>query len=491
MLIPNSDSKVIQKPVPEPLPTSAAKKTGKLKQFLHLLFEAIAGGHGYNTHERYEKITDKLRTNRYRDLLERNHDVESLKKSIALRLDLNGAQYDSKVLARSFDYIAKFYSDKDGAPRLRKDGLSPRASHPLSVALGAAMLGCDFETVLTALFHDIYEDAIKPWGGGIVRAEHQIRQIAGEKIWNNVTVLSHNEEKESHEEYLRRVYNSRHVGVMVVKALDMLENLKTLYFEPKKDPLSIAAYENLAANTIEKALNHLGIWKKLNREFFELMHSFVDDHSHIIEKMRLKLSDRCSALNQQIIDMNTRLGSLDKVHSEAIERLKREISEKMAEYSDTASEAKRLRYAHLAIGKLKIKSLGQENLEMDGFAIVTSRGEADLHLFRSLPDSASPVLTLFRPETLQPSNYLEIEFPSFSGTNASYLLKRLNKHFPEMDFQPSISILPPLLRCTAIFRARMPEPEQYRGFLEEFRKLATEIRTYYKATSSFFNEHAQ
>jgi len=125
----------------------------------------------------------------------------------------------------------------------------------MGVALSAARLGCDFHIVMAALLHDIGEDATIR---GTETAIAEIGELAGPKVAEYVRRLTRNKEEE-YELYLQTVYSSENVGIMVVKALDTIDNLKGLYFEGRS--------EEFRERQIEKALQHVKIWRKLNKHF--------------------------------------------------------------------------------------------------------------------------------------------------------------------------------------------------------------------------------
>jgi len=229
--------------------------------------------------QRYSQVVDSLQKNKFHFLLDKTEPA-LLRKHIVLALEENGTDYDEKILSAAIDYVQKFYGSK-----LRKDKITPAWAHPLSVALGAAKIGLDSETVLTAPPHDLLEDSSKQQR---VKIGEDTRRICGEngkKVMKNVRIITHNLAC-NYENYLRDIYRSENIQLMILKAVDTIENLKTLYFEgcPAK----------LRRSVTDKALMHSDLWRKINKPFFELMFALIKDNAPVEFSERIKKQEEKS-----------------------------------------------------------------------------------------------------------------------------------------------------------------------------------------------------
>ena len=373
--------------------------------------------------ERYGQLVEKLAGNKFRFLLERYVDQElgcanpaKLKALITEALEKNLSGYDKKKFEAACKFIEDFY---DGW--LRKDGKTPEVAHTYTVTLGAILLGCDFETLLASLFHDVLEDSHKSKSKYRVRmSEMHIRRIAGERILRNVRTLSRRFNtkgvKEEYPLFLERIYKSQNLQLMIVKAVDTIEKLKMIYFD---------ANPQLRLNNMAKALEHVDIWRKINKPFFQLMLAIITDNRTPEFEAKIKL--------------------------------------------------------------LEHASLRQYFREQKRHVEINWRGELDLSLLRSLPDSGSPVLIIYVPESLQKLDYLEVEFPDFAGS-ADYVFNKIKQKLPWMDFTPAKSKLPEPLQCTTIFKAKMPLSNDYIRFAEGIRALSQDLAGFYSKLQPFLTE---
>ncbi|MFA6214156.1 MAG: hypothetical protein WC717_02660 [Candidatus Micrarchaeia archaeon] len=370
--------------------------------------------------EKYSAIAEKLQGNRFRVLLEKHQDPEFIKARIREWLWKSRAEYGPAVLEDAFRFVESFYTDeKTGRPLLRKDGKTPKVCHPLSVALGIAQLGGDFGHVLTALCHDLLEDS-QGWSG-----EEKAKVLAflrglGGGVLEKVQVLTHDKGKgsrETYDDYLGRVYSSNDMFIMAIKALDTLENLKTLYVDGFSDEFK--------QSTIEKAIKHVKLWRKINRQFFELM--------------------------------------LELIKGVGLDGLEEKVKH-----------------------DLEAPSLAQIAMESAGCTFVNWRGEIAYSLILSLPNADSPVLIIYKPEAMQEINYIEVEFPECVG-GTEEAARYLRRHLGWMAFEEEQSRLPENLRNTAIFRTRIVPPEERERFVDGIERIGREIGGQYRKEQGFFD----
>jgi hypothetical protein len=362
--------------------------------------------------DKYNEVVARLQqSNKFRILLDQYADAQMLEGEIKEWLRKNGTRYDADKLCTAFDYVKEYYG-RD----LRKDGKTPKAAHALSVARGVAILGGDFESVLAALFHDLVEDCGDEGARhDAAKVSQKIKEIGGSKVLDMVLLLTRDRNKETYRQYLERVYGSNNVYVMVIKALDTLENLKTLFFE--------GCEESFIESTVRKALYHVKLWQKTNWQFFGLMLELI------------KAADRP------------------------------ELRDRIAE--------------------LETRSTSQLAMERRGYEIVNWRGHVTFSLLLQLPNADSPVLIVYRPDAMEPIDYVEVEFPSFMG-GSDETMKILKKHLGWMNFKEAQSRLPENLRETAIFRAKRPALNEAKRFLDGIERIGMEIKNSHGTLSEFF-----
>ena len=254
------------------------------------------------------------------------------------------------------------------------------------------------------------------------RANRMISTIAGHEICDKIQTLTRAPPDE-YPEYLSQIYQSRDMELMVVKAVDTINNLFTLYFE--------GCSETMRDKAVRKAIYHVDIWRKFNREFFDLMLALIRDNAP---------GKPGSAIQEEI------LAKIDMLSNPSMRQLQK---------------------------------------EKDRVVIVNSRKATDLSLFSDLPNSGSLVITVYVPRHLEAdNNALEVEFPVGEGSKES-VLALLNKYLPWMTFTSVKSQLPSELACSTIFRAEIPAANRQREFLAALRALASAKTNLHGKTTEF------
>ena len=241
---------------------------------------------------RFRQVVESLGHNRYAYLLDMKTRPKKLKGLIEKELKKNHTPYDKQLLHKCFSYVEDFYGDMS-----RKDPNTPYLAHVYSIAYWAARFGCDSSTVLTAIFHDCVEMA-KSKDRSMEDVREEIRKVAGGEIGNSVWVMT-KQPDENYGKYLERVYSSKDVGLMTVKALDMIHNLATLYWE--------GCPENLRNSVVAKAIEHADIWRKLNGPFFRLMLALIKDNE--TPETAARIAELSQPSMRQILRDTTRLVS--------------------------------------------------------------------------------------------------------------------------------------------------------------------------------------
>ncbi|MCX8197952.1 MAG: hypothetical protein N3F07_02030 [Candidatus Micrarchaeota archaeon] len=347
-------------------------------------------------------IARSLEKNRFSFLLKLPKSPHELKKLILEHVKKRWPENNQEFLEETMKYVDRYY---EGV--LRKDGKTKASAHVYSVAYGCLLLGCSLKTFITALFHDVLEDTKEDWAKRKYRkVKAEIACLAGKDVADDIAILTRKEEP--YIDYLRRIYQSQNMELMVIKAVDMINNLSTLYFE--------GCSRKLKQSTVQKALYHVDIWRKFNREFFELMFALIKDNAP--RKPR------------------------GKADAEIIRRI---------EY-------------------LSHPSMRQIQKEKYGLVIVNPRKSLDLSLFSDLPNSGSPVITVYMPRHLDAEEIIEVEFPESFGSPQD-VLSRVQKEIPWMKFEKSESALPSGLVCTTILKTGMPPAERQEEFIDSLRRL--------------------
>jgi hypothetical protein len=367
---------------------------------------------------RYMKLLDNIKNNKYKFLVEMPDNIEELKRKIYEEIDKNLSEKEKEEKLEYFkkasEYVDEFYRGI-----YRKDKITLASAHIYQVAYGTISLGCRFDSLLASLFHDVKEDALSSWSkktqqevnDDILRLFSSDEKL-GKRVIEKVNLLTHDKKKDNYRTYLEKIYQSGDLELMVIKAVDMIRNLSTLYFE--------GCEQELRERVSKKALTHVEIWKKLNRHMFELM--------------------------LELIKNNT-IDASDKVD----ENIKARID------------------------NLKRKSLRQKKREDDKVVMVNWRGEVNLSLLSDIPDSGSPVITIYVPRYMIEDDQMEIEFPIEAGS-AEEIGKKLKKAFKWLEFEKVESKLPPKLVCTTIFRFKTPEESRHEEFLRKIKRMASKLQ---------------
>lgn len=371
--------------------------------------------------ESYSELQSHLSSNSYSYLLHRVSNVRELRGQIEANLIGSKTQYSRKKLHAAFKLLDEFCTNEDGSQKLRKDGFTPEQAHSLSVALCAAQLGCRFETVLAAMFHDMIEDAEKTGfrglakGGRRLEVEKCILNIGGQRVRNHVVALSKGVNEE-YADYLIRLFNYENVEIAIVKFLDTLDRLKN------PAPFGMETQ-------VERACDHMILWKKINMEIFGLIHGLA---------------------------WYNVLGNEGDVKGgfEGLAEILKEIGE---------------------------ESLNQFQRDNMPYILAYGRHRFTLDLVQRLPDEGT-LITVYNPEgRLAQVDFIEVEFPRYiSAKMAGRLMK---EHLDEFGFRKVPSVLPKELVCTTIFRAQLPKGREqntaFRNGMLAIADMAGDMRSEY------------
>ncbi len=414
---------------------------------------------------------DSARPNKLSYLLEKYESPPQLKSLIIESVIANsGSKTEGKVmvLERVFSFLEEYYGGQ-----YRRNGATPSVCHPLSVALGISRLGCKFDTVLTALLHDVLEDKLM-----VLKQddfEDMLGPRLGKRIYGDVKLLSRKKSM-NYETYMNKITSSRKLDIMLVKVIDTIENLKSLGYidmlidtmksnppagavlllernpytrarmdemrDGKTDITPKQIIHNLSKflmekkeSGIDKALAHLEIWKKVNSDLYLLIVGLIRD------------------------------AQPDEKYMKRLERFL---------YPSTRT------VGYLDAGYADLTWRGELNRSL--FWLLPDEGipRHPDYDFSGLPDEGLPVITIYDASQYQNAKYahdmIEIEFPKRVEQR---IIKdnMLEIYFPFMGskWKRAKSVLPRELESNVIFRAKRPHQANNAAILFAAKQLSHDL----------------
>ncbi|WP_371223439.1 HD domain-containing protein [Orientia tsutsugamushi] len=156
--------------------------------------------------EHINKLLDKL------DLI--NHSFNQ-------RIDLDKRINLDKVKKAIF-YVKKYHGNQ------KRDTGEPYYMHPLEVALMVADYSFKTDTIITAILHDTIEDT--------TLTKEKIAMEFNDNIAEQVVALTRNIgcKKTSSMKMIQTLVNQDKVELLLIKLLDRLDNIKTIFIKPGK-----------------------------------------------------------------------------------------------------------------------------------------------------------------------------------------------------------------------------------------------------------------
>ncbi|WP_371222105.1 HD domain-containing protein [Orientia tsutsugamushi] len=156
--------------------------------------------------EHINKLLDKL------DLI--NHSFDQ-------RIDLDKRINLDKVKKAIF-YVKKYHGNQ------KRDTGEPYYMHPLEVALMVADYSFKTDTIITAILHDTIEDT--------TLTKEKIAIEFNDNIAEQVLALTRNRggKKTSSMKMIQTLVNQDKVELLLIKLLDRLDNIKTIFIKPGK-----------------------------------------------------------------------------------------------------------------------------------------------------------------------------------------------------------------------------------------------------------------
>ncbi|WP_371219432.1 HD domain-containing protein [Orientia tsutsugamushi] len=156
--------------------------------------------------EHINKLLDKL------DLI--NHSFNK-------RIDLD-KHIDLDKVKKAIFYAKKYHSNQ------KRDTGEPYYMHPLEVALMVADYSFKTDTIITAILHDVIEDT--------KLTKEKIAMEFNDNIAEQVLALTRNRggKKTSSMKMIQTLVNQDKVELLLIKLLDRLDNIKTIFIKPAK-----------------------------------------------------------------------------------------------------------------------------------------------------------------------------------------------------------------------------------------------------------------
>ncbi|SPR03360.1 hydrolase [Orientia tsutsugamushi] len=156
--------------------------------------------------EHINKLLDKL------DLI--NHSFNK-------RIDLD-KHIDLDKVKKAIFYAKKYHSNQ------KRDTGEPYYMHPLEVALMVADYSFKTDTIITAILHDTIEDT--------TLTKEKIAIEFNDNIAEQVLALTRNRggKKTSSMKMIQTLVNQDKVELLLIKLLDRLDNIKTIFIKPAK-----------------------------------------------------------------------------------------------------------------------------------------------------------------------------------------------------------------------------------------------------------------
>ncbi len=211
-----------------------------------------------------------------------------------------------EIVQKAYDFALKKHEGQ-----FRKTG-EPYINHPINVAIILTTIYADYESIVSALLHDVLEDTsstkeelIKEFGDIIANLVDGVTKI------NSINVSTENE-------YLTNYYKkiivgmSEDVRVIIVKLADRLHNMRTLYALP------IEKQKRKAKETLEilaPIAHRLGM-HKIKSELEDLCLKYLKPEVYydIVEKLNNTKIQREEYVEKMMLDVQTLLNQNNIKH---------------------------------------------------------------------------------------------------------------------------------------------------------------------------------
>ncbi|KJV73946.1 (p)pGpp hydrolase [Orientia tsutsugamushi] len=152
--------------------------------------------------------------------------IDFYSESLINKLFRTNVRFNTKI---DLDRVEKaiFYAKKYHSNHKRDTG-EPYYMHPLEVALMVADYSFKTDTIITAILHDVIEDT--------KLTKEKIAMEFNDNIAEQVLALTRNRggKKTSSIKMIKTLVNQDKVELLLIKLLDRLDNIKTIFIKPAK-----------------------------------------------------------------------------------------------------------------------------------------------------------------------------------------------------------------------------------------------------------------
>lgn len=356
---------------------------------------------------------------RFAWMLNKIEDENVLKESIMVQLARNDHSSSTEQIyecvEKAFAYLKKYCGESR-----RKDGRTPNYLHPMTVGYYTAMFGYGLKDVLSALLHDVVEDAQK-FGRTKAQVRKEIRTMfwAGEsrlggEVLKEVEALSR-KQGQSVLSYIRSIFDANEPRRFMKKFFDNIANLNNLE----------GCEEGLKISTIEKALQYVKILKKIHKDMFEIAMRPIKEAAP--QSMAARIS---------------------KIEDKSFRQFIRES------------------------WRIFVVVNMRRTINLDLLRSVPDNGSPTVTVY-------VPETDLLEGTGLAAKNdYFEVELPHFVGS-LERAKKMVNAHVYRIEFEQSESRLTELAASTYIFKAEIPPREEWKRTIAGLNRLTLDLKAVY------------
>ncbi|SPP26309.1 hydrolase [Orientia tsutsugamushi] len=142
------------------------------------------------------------------------------------KLDLINHSFNKRIdldkVKKAIFYAKKYHSNQ------KRDTGEPYYMHPLKVAYMVVEYSSETDTIITAILHDVIEDT--------KLTKEKIAMEFNDNIAEQVLALTRNigGKKTSSMKMIQTLVNQDKVELLLIKLLDRLDNIKTIFIKPAK-----------------------------------------------------------------------------------------------------------------------------------------------------------------------------------------------------------------------------------------------------------------
>ncbi|WP_342638318.1 HD domain-containing protein [Orientia tsutsugamushi] len=152
--------------------------------------------------------------------------IDFYSESLINKLFRTNVRFNTKIdldrVEKAIFYAKKYHSNQ------KRDTGEPYYMHPLEVARMVAYYSFKTDTIITAILHDVIEDT--------KLTKEKIAMEFNNNIAEQVVALTRNigGKKTSSMKMIKTLVNQDKVELLLIKLLDRLDNIKTIFIKPAK-----------------------------------------------------------------------------------------------------------------------------------------------------------------------------------------------------------------------------------------------------------------